>query len=437
MVKPVFVLIDCNNFFVSCERVFRPDLADKPLAVLSNNDGCIIARSNEVKKLGIPMGAPEFKWRSVLSKNDVTLFSANFLFYGDFSRRVVDILSAVTPQIEVYSVDESFLETGSLLIKDYATWGRQLRRDIMKQIGIPVSIGIAPSKTLAKAATDYAKKEEGTEGVVAIQENSAVRPSVLSPSKVLSSLPIEGVWGVGWRLAPQLRRFGLRTAQDLSEVAPAWARQHLTIRGERMVRELKGESCIPLSDEGLDHAQKSLAVTRSFGHNLRAVHELEKAVATFATRAATKLRRKDQIAAAMAVFISTGAHAPTQFRPSTLVQLEYPTNDTSQLVGAAIKGLERIYDNNFAYRKAGVILTDLRPSFAQQTTFSQRDQADKLVARDQLMASIDAVNRKYGTDTLKTARQGAKNKEKWQSRRELVSPSYTTKWAEIAVLGSR
>ena len=437
MAKSVFVLIDCNNFFVSCERVFRPDLADKPVAVLSNNDGCIVARSNEVKKLGVPMGAPEFKWRDVLGKNDVTLFSANFLLYGDFSRRVVDVLSRVTPHIEVYSVDESFLETGSLLIKDYAKWGQQLRQRIYREIGIPVSLGIGPSKTLAKAATEYAKQEASTNGVVVITETALPGPSNLPSHAVLSSLPIEDVWGVGRRLAPQLRRLGLRTALDLAKVSPPWARQHLTIRGERMVRELKGESCFPLADEGLDHAQKSLAVTRSFGHNLRAIHELEKAVATFATRAATKLRRKDQIAAAMVVFISTGAHAQDQFRPSTLLQLEYPTNDTSQLVAAAVTGLERIYDNNFAYRKAGVILTDLRPGFAQQTNFAQRGQLEALASRDRLMASIDTVNRKYGTDTLKTARQGAKNKEKWQSKRERVSPAYTTKWTEIAVLGAR
>lgn len=434
MNKPTFVLIDCNNFFVSCERVFRPELANKPVAVLSNNDGCIVARSNEVKALGIPMGAPEFKWRDVLRQNDVTLFSANFLLYGDFSRRVVDILSRITPQMEVYSVDESFLEVSSLLIDDYAQWGRQLRQTILREIGIPVSVGIASSKTLAKAATDYAKQIPATKGIVVLTETTKGDSSVLDRSTVLAALDLEDVWGVGRRLGPKLRQFGLRTALDLAKVSPGWARQHLTVKGERMVRELNGESCFPLTKEGLDHEQKSLAVTRSFGHNLRAIHELEKAVATFATRASTKLRRKNQIAGGMVVYLSTGVGATKRFHPSTLVRLEYPTNDTSQLVAAAVDGLGRIHNPDFAYRKAGIILVDLRPANVQQTTFAQRDQRESLLARDRLMATIDTLNRKYGTDTLKTARQGVKDKELWQSLRRRVSPAYTTRWAEIRVL---
>lgn len=434
MNKPVFVLIDCNNFFVSCERVFRPELANKPVAVLSNNDGCIVARSNEVKALGIPMGAPEFKWREVLRQNDVTLFSANFLLYGDFSRRVVDVLSRITPQMEVYSVDESFLEVSTLLIDDYAQWGRQLRQTILREIGIPVSIGIAPSKTLAKAATDYAKQIPSTQGVTVLAKTTGNDLSILDRQTVLAALDLEDVWGVGRRLGPKLRQFGLRTALDLAKVSPGWARQHLTIKGERMVRELNGESCFLLTKEGLDHEQKSLAVTRSFGHNLRAMHELEKAVATFATRASTKLRRKSQIAGSMVVYLSTGVGVPRQAHPSTHVRLEYPTNDTSQLVSSAIEGLSRIHDPNFGYRKAGVILLDLKPATAQQLTFAQRNHRKSLLARDRLMATVDGLNRRYGTDTLKTARQGAKDKELWQSLRQRVSPAYTTRWAEIRVI---
>ena len=429
MKKPVFALIDCNNFFVSCERVFRPDLADQPVAVLSNNDGCIVARSNEVKTLGVPMGAPEFKWRNVLQNNRVKLFSANFALYGDFSRRVVEILGGFTPNMEVYSVDESFLEVSSLLIDDHSKWAGELRASVLKQTGIPVSVGVAPSKTLAKAAVTFAKQHPETGGALNLLGLNQTKRQ-----DVLDQLPIGEVWGVGRRLAPKLQGFGLRTAGDLARVSPNWARQHLTIRGERTVRELKGESCFPLVLDGVDHEQKSLAVTRSFGHNLRAVHELERALSTFAARAAARLRRKHQIAGGLVAFISTGAGAAKPFRPSTLVRLPYPSNDTSRLVTAALDGLSVLYDPNYAYRKAGVILVNLLPETAQQTTFEQTGRLEQLQRRDELMTAIDQLNRKYGTDTVKTAAQGAQERERWASQRQRVSPAYTTRWAEIPVL---
>jgi DNA polymerase V len=429
MAKPVFVLIDCNNFFVSCERVFRPDLADKPVAVLSNNDGCIVARSNEVKALSVPMGAPEFKWRPILRANRVQLFSANFGLYGDFSRRVVEILGGFTPDMEVYSVDESFLEVSTLLIEDYSAWAKRLRAAVLKQIGIPVSVGVAPTKTLAKAAVDYAKLHPETGGTLNLQS--------LSESKqleILDRLPLEEVWGIGRRLASRLNGFGLRTAGDLARVSSKWARQHLTVRGEKTVRELGGESCFPLALEGLDHEQKSLAVTRSFGRNLRAIHELEKAMATFAARAATRLRRKKQIAGGLAVFIRTGVGAARQFGQSTSVVLPYPTSDTSQITAAALQGLKNVFNPDYAYRKAGVVLLDLKPITAQQTVFEQIGQGRQLKERDELMTAIDKLNRKYGTDTVKTAAQGAREKEQWTSQRKRVSPAYTTSWAEIPIL---
>jgi DNA polymerase V len=299
----------------------------------------------------------------------------------------------------------------------------------LQQTGIPVSVGVAPTKTLAKAAVGYAKSHPETGGTLNLQTLS--RAERLAK---LDELPINEVWGIGRKLGPKLNSFGLRTAGDLARVSPKWARQHLTVRGERTVRELKGESCFVLTIDSLDHEQKSLAVTRSFGRNLRAIHELEKAVATFATRAAARLRRKHQITGALAVFIRTGVGAAQPFGQSTLVRLAYPTNDTSRLVAAALEGLEGIYNPNHAYRKAGVILVNLLPEMAQQTTFEQTGQAERLSQRDELMSAIDHLNQKYGTDTVKTASQGARDKELWTSQRKRVSPAYSTSWNDIPVI---
>lgn len=427
--KPVFALVDCNNFFVSCERVFRPDLKDKPVAVLSNNDGCFVARSQEVKALGIPMGAPQFKYRNVIAAYRVQLFSANFSLYGDFSRRVVEVLKSFTPYIEVYSVDESFLELGSLLIPDHQVWAEELSAAVLKRTGIPVSVGVATSKTLAKAATELVKQGQGQAGALSLVESSTqVRRGALS------QLPIEDVWGIGQRLGPKLKGLGVRTAHDLSTVSPKWAKQQLTVRGERTVRELKGEACFELAQETVDSGQKSLAVTRSFGRAMRSMHQLESAVASFAAKASARMRRKRQIAGALAVFIRSGVGAAQQFAVSTLVKLEYPTADTSRLTSAAIAGLEAIYREEYAVKKAGVILVDLRPASAQQMTLKQQSDPDSLDKSDRLMSALDAINEKYGTRVLKTASEGPPDKTQWLSLRQNVSPQYTTKWTDLAAI---
>jgi len=426
----VFALIDCNNFFVSCERVFRPDLADKPVAVLSNNDGCIVARSQEVKRLGVPMGAPEFKYRDVLSSNQVQLFSANFSLYGDFSRRVVEALSSYTPYIEVYSVDESFLEVGSLLIDDYHRWAADLSRSVKRQTGIPVSVGVAPTKTLAKAATELVKRDPALGGALSLVELSPIKLK-----KHLDKLPVEEVWGIGRRLAPKLKQLEVRTAGDLMSVSPRWAKPQLTVRGEKTVRELKGEACFELSRGRANHEQKTLAVTRSFGQQIRAVHQLESAVASFATKASIRLRRQKQLAAALAVFIRTGVGASQPYTPSTLVRLDYPTADTSRLVQAAVDGLARIYSPHHAIKRAGVILVDLRPQTAQQMTLTQQNNADELDRRDRLMAVFDSLNKRYGTRVIRVAAEGPPAKTDWLSRRQNISPQYTTNWSQLATLG--
>lgn len=418
--KPVFALVDCNNFFVSCERVFRPDLWDKPVAVLSNNDACIVARSNEVKEMGVPMGAPLFKVKHLM-KGDVTLFSANFRLYGDFSQRVVRILTSMAPKIEVYSVDESFLEISSLPLDDYQEWAEELRACILQWTGIPVSVGVAPTKTLAKAASEYAKKTPSSSGAFVVTDSNR--------EDLLRWLPVRDVWGVGRALAPKLSQRGVSTAFDLTQVSEVWAQQQMSIRGLRTVKELKGESCLPLESEA--EPQQSIARTRSFGHNVRDYYQLEGAVATFAAQAAVKLRAQNEIATGVMVFARTPHSFEGGRGSSTVVRLGQPTSDTGELITAALRGLQAIHDPDFAYRRAGVALIGLVSKEVWQLSLLQ--DSSGLDKRTALMQSVDQLNAKYNT---RLVRHGSEHLELtgWHSSHKLRSPAYTTSWNDLPVV---
>lgn len=416
--QPVFVLVDCNNFFVSCERVFRPDLWNKPVAVLSNNDGVVVARSNEVKALGIPMATPYFEVRELLTKNKVHLFSGNFGLYGDFSQRVVQILQDESPDIEVYSVDESFLEISHLPIKDYTAWGRAIRDKIFKWTGIPVSVGIAPTKTLAKAAADFAKKNEQELGAYSVIGDDPKR------IQLLKWLPVGDVWGIGWRTAPKLKDRGISNAYDLSLVTDNWALQQLTVRGLRTVRELRGDSCLPL--EQTEEPQKSIIRSRSFGHAVRDYYELEGAVATFAASAAAKLRRQGEVATSVATFLRTSKHGGTYRGGSQVINLHPPSAETGTIITAALQALEKIYDPDFGYKKAGVMLVGL--TTAEQLSFETDPQ--KLSRQTELMQVVDGINRRYNTRLVRHASEHIEQ-QGWHSKHQLRSPNYTTRWGEI------
>ncbi len=420
MARPIFALVDCNNFFVSCERVFRPDLAGKPVVVLSNNDACVVARSNEAKALGIPMAAPYFEVRAALQRANATLFSGNFPLYGDFSQRVVQILQAECPAVEVYSVDESFLEISDLPIQDHEAWGRELREKILRWTGIPVSIGIAPSKTLAKAAADYVKKTDPARGAYSVATDDSKR------LELLKWLPIRDVWGVGWASAPKLRGRGIRTAYDLSVMSEEWALRELTIRGLRMVRELRGESCIPFEHSG--EAQKSIMCTRSFGHTVRNYYEIEGAVATFAARAAAKLRAQGELAGRVLTYLRNTGQGRYVHGVSQVVQLHPASSDTGAIIRAALTNLQAVFDPDLAYKKAGVVLLDLHPQGARQLTFS--DEPAKIDRRTNLMTAVDALNKRYHTRLVRHASEQV-GTTTWQSKRQLQSPGYTTKWNEL------
>jgi DNA polymerase V len=415
---PVFVLVDCNNFFVSCERVFRPDLWDKPVAVLSNNDGCIVARSNEVKALGVPMGVPYFEVRDVLKKANATMFSGNFSLYGDFSQRVVQILQEASPDIEVYSVDESFLEVSHLVIKDFTAWGRELSAKIKQYTGIPVSVGIASNKTLAKAAADFVKKHPEVQGAFSVAGDDQKR------EELLVWLQLQDIWGVGRQTAPKLRARGIKNAYELSQVSDNWAQDQLTIRGLKMVRELRGESCYPLEKNG--EPQQSIARTRSFGHNVRNYYELEGAVATFAASAAAKLRKQGEVATAVMTFVRTSKHAEIQRGMSQAVRLHPPSSDTGTLIAAALDGLQQIYDPDFGYKKAGVVLLGL--TTVQQLSFAS--DPTKIDRSTNLMKVIDGLNKHYNTRLVRHASEHPEL-QTWRSKQELRSPAYTTNWHQL------
>lgn len=419
---PIFALVDCNNFFVSCERVFRPDLWNRPVAVLSNNDACIVARSNEVKAMGVPMGAPLFQIEHLIKGKDVTLFSANFRLYGDFSQRVVRILTQAASAIEVYSVDESFLEISDLPIEGYQEWGEQLRAQILQWTGIPVSIGIAPTKTLAKAASEYAKQTPEGGGVRVVSDEAG-------RTQLLQWLKLKDVWGVGRGLAPKLMQRGIATAYDLSQVSEQWVHKQMSIRGLKTVRELKGESCLPLESD--IEPQQSIARTRSFGHNVRDYYQLEGAIATFTAQAAIKLRAQKEVATGVMVFVRTPQNFEFGRGSSTVVRLGQPTADTGSLITAALEGLQTIYDQDFAYRRAGIALVGLVSEAAWQLSFTQDvNMLDKQV---QLMASVDRLNTKYNTRLI---RHGSEHIQRigWHSKHQRRSPAYTTSWQDLPII---
>lgn len=432
---PVFALVDCNNFFASCERVFRPDLKTEPVAVLSNNDGVVVARSNEVKAMGVPMATPHFKVKDILEKNGTKLFSANFALYGDFSRRIVEILETEAPYVEVYSVDESFLEVSSLLIDDYQEWGQKLASKVERWTGIPVSIGIGSSKTLAKAASEYAKKHPSTKGAFSVVQGLSLETGEKTPyQECLEWLPVEDVWGVGRTLGPKLRDRGVKTAYDLTQVSEDWALDTMTIRGLKSIRELKGESNIPLESGQKNSQQKSISSTRSFGKTVRAQYELESAVASFAAKIATSLRRKDQVASELVVFLRSGLKASSQHNPSINVKLSLATSDTAVLTAVSVEGLNQIIKQGHGYKRSGIVVHKLLPASSAQLPLVNTPTQESMQKSDKLMNVLDDINKRWGKGTLLTARETS-GRTDWKSKREKKSPAYTTSWVEIPTVG--
>lgn len=417
-----FALIDCNNFFVSCERLFRPDLEGKPVVVLSSGDGCVVARSNEAKKLGIPMAAPAFKFREAFKMHKVITMSANFEIYGDISKRITALLTTVTPRIEIYSVDESFLDLSALPITDYAEWGRIVRASIAKHIGVPVSIGIAPTKTLAKLSSEIAKQYEEYEGAV-----DWINASDEWKQEILHAMPARSVWGVGWRTNPQLRAEGISTARQLAAMRPQHAQQLMSIRGRQMVAELNGISCFPLEREH-DPAQ-SIMRSRTFGEDTNQAHVLESAIATLGSQAAFALRREGLLARRIGFFTNTNRHKPGYRQWSEQIKLDQPTNDTGQIISLLTAKLDENFNSNQQYHQLGVFLHDFVPEDSLQTDMLGHVNAeahDRAAAR---MQALDRINKRHGKGKIRYAAEDLASS--WRPKFQSRSPRYVSDWNEL------
>lgn len=366
------------------------------------------------------MGAPLFKYKNEVKFHNITLFSANFELYGNVSERIVTLLREVTPLIEVYSIDECFMDLSHLQIEDYDRWAQEIRERIAIEIGIPVSIGVATTKTLAKVASTYAKKHGG---VYAVSDDA-------HREKLLDELPIEDVWGIGWRMAPKLRDKGVTRAGQLVTASDAWLHQQFNVTGMKMVQELRGIPQIPFGDR--HDTRKQIMRSRSFGHKVRAYHQLESAISSFTAAAAVRLRSQDSLARQIVVFLSANRHVEEQKRVylSTVVKLPEASADTARFISAAIHGLEQIYDEQFAYQKAGVIIVDIMSH--QQWQLSMLADEPRRNERMGLMQSIDMLNKRFGHVVYHASEKISDSS--WQSKHELRSPRYTTSWAELPSL---
>lgn len=427
----MFALVDGNNFYVSCERVFRPDLNDKPVVVLSNNDGCAIARSNEAKALGIKMGAPWFEIRHLEESEGLVALSANFALYGDLSDRVASIIAGMGPTHEVYSIDESFVDLAGVQ-GDLTERARKVRARILQWVGIPCGVGIGSTKTLAKLGNYIAKTAERKHGSYPEKLAQVCNLASLSKSElqaVFEATPVNEVWGVGRKISAQLNEVGIHTVQDLANLDPSTVRRHWSVVLERTVLELKGTSCMALEDA--PPAKQEIACTRSFGHPVTELHHVIEAITEFASRAAEKLRKQGSLAAQIMVFIRTSPFRPEpQYSRSIVVPLRRPTADTGELVAAAVMGLRAIYRPSYKLAKAGVMLLELQNSACEQIELDLED--DQTPDRSKLMRALDVVNQRFGKGALHMASAGtAGDKRVWSMKQERRTPGYTTRWEDI------
>lgn len=417
---PVFALVDCNNFYASCEKLFRPDLKDTPVVVLSNNDGCVVARSREAKLLGIKMGVPVFQIKAEMQRHGILAFSSNYALYADLSSRVMRTLEEMAPRVEVYSIDEAFLDlTGIESAISLVEFGQQVRARIGHWIGITVCVGIAPTKTLAKLANHAAKKYPATQGVVDLTNPDRQR-------RLLALVPVDDVWGVGRRLSKRLNALGITTALDLANASPRAIRDQFSVVLERTVRELNGESCIEL--EEIPPTKKQIVCSRSFGEKVTQFELLREAVCEYATRATEKLRKEQQQAKVMTVFIRTSPFKDNepQYSSSASGELLIPSCDTRDFIELANHLLKRIWKDGFRYAKAGVMLSDFYdPGMFQPGLF---DDVSTRSNSQQLMSVLDTINQS-GAGKVFFAGQGTK--KDWSMKREHLSPAYTTRWDQL------
>jgi len=418
----LYALLDCNNFYVSCERVFNPELEGQPVVVLSNNDGCIIARSNEAKGLGLRMGEPYFRAKSLLDRNRVRVFSSNYALYGDMSRRVMEQVGRLEPEVEVYSIDEAFIRLPAAKEEVLRITGGDIRASVRQHTGIPVSIGFGPTKTLAKIANRMAKKHPEYDGVFVILPESDI-------GSILKGIEAGEVWGIGNRSSRKLADHGIFTAYDLSRADEVWVRKHLSITGVRTMRELRGISCFPL--EEVPPPKHSIACSRSFGSLVTDFMEMREAAVSYVSRAAEKLRAQQLKAGCLTLYLTTNRFRidQPQYADSRTVTFSCPTADTAELIAQAMRCLKELFRRGYAYQKVGVVLCDLTSAHihhqANLFTVPRRN-------RESLHKALDRINHRWGRDTLQYGSAGLV--KPWHHKQAMKSPSYTTNWHELPVV---
>ncbi|MDW0359840.1 Y-family DNA polymerase [Halomonas venusta] len=421
----MIALVDCNNFYVSCERVFNPALEGRPVGVLSNNDGCIVARSNELKAMGVEMGTAKHLLPPSI-RRQVTLLSSNYALYGDMSRRVTDVLAEFSPDVEVYSIDESFVGFHGFDPATLEARGQRLRQTVQQWTGIPVSVGFAPTRVLAKVANHAAKKHPGyrDQGVCLLTADSPATQALLK------HLPVTEIWGIARRTGERLRVMGIETAWQLREADSKQIRRRFSVVQERIVWELRGQPSIQLDD--MTQPKQQIMVSRSFGRLTSSPHDLREALRQHAARAGEKLRAQQSVASAVMILVRTNAFRQDlpQYRNRVVVTLDHPTDDSYELIHAAIQGLRQLWRNGYAYHKAGVMLLDLSPKANRQLTLTETPQTEKEAKRsERLMATVDTLNRELGRGTIQLGLPRAGNA--WALSSEHRTPRYTTHWEEL------
>ena len=420
--KSLFLLIDCNNFYVSCERLFRPDLIGRPVVVLSNNDGCIVSRSPEAKAMGIPMGAPEFQVRPLIKKYDIEVFSSNYELYGDISHRVMQAVSSLVDSLEQYSIDECFVRLAPAHIPHALDIAQNIRRRVQKWTGMTVSIGIAKTKTLAKLANHIAKKN--TSGVFFLNGTEKQHDALFK------KIPVSEVWGVGRHTLPKLERFAIRTVYDLKKADDTWVKNRLTITGWRTVMELRGIPCI--DEDNAPVPRRTLVSSRSFGSKIYELEALRQAVASFASRSAEKLRRGGLLAGGIAVHIRTSRQHIPFVSDSVQQTFLSPTHDTGMFIKTAVSAVEYMYKAETPYAKAGIMLFDLVPESNVQGSLLALATQETDKKRTALMKSLDRINTIHGRHTIHYAVEGL-GEQDWHMKQKNKSPRRTTDWKELAV----
>lgn len=424
----MFALVDVNNFYASCERVFDPRLRGRPVVVLSNNDGCVIARSPEAKALGIPMGEPTFRLRPLIVRHDITVLSSNYALYGDMSARVMRVLAELVPAVEIYSIDEAFLDLTELPRAQLLAQGRSIQATIQQWLGLPVCIGIAPTKTLAKAANWAAKKpiDPAAGGVFTLVDGNR-------QTAVLADMPVDAVWGVGRRLAARLAVMGIRSAQELRDADQARIRRAFGVTLSRTQLELRGQPSLSLQE--VDAPRQQIIVSRSFGEAVTELASLEAALATFTERAAEKLRQQRSLTEAISIWIETSRFAPGSAYDSRQTTVQLPATDDSQLLlETALRSLRALFKptRRYRYQRAGIILHGLRHGLARK----QYDLFDTATTpnREALMTALDAINQRYGRQTIRSGT--TLMSQRWLPQAGYRSPRYTTRWADLFCAGS-